>query len=269
MDMTIGALKIGARLILGKYGVRNESPYPIVWLKGTPNSDFIAEQTIDYICFDSCERANNDRQMQYYGNGNYQLSNLLSFLNSDEETWYRPTHQADAPPSRQNVRSIDCEYESHYGFLYHFEDYEVDSIRHHSYPVANEHVTSMLRLPSSDDILGANRFKLFSKKGVRAKGTDDMVANRWRAGFDYNSYIDFWVSDAGNSAYSAKLISRSGCVDSAQPSNNSGLRPVCSLKPETVVSVDGNGLYYIAPRVIHRNVCTEEELCSFLGITQK
>lgn len=41
MDTTIGQLKVGTRVVLGRYGVRNESPHPIVWLKASPNYDLV------------------------------------------------------------------------------------------------------------------------------------------------------------------------------------------------------------------------------------
>ena len=47
MDTTVGALKIGTQLVMGKYGVDKDSPHPIVWLKGNPNCDFITEKAID------------------------------------------------------------------------------------------------------------------------------------------------------------------------------------------------------------------------------
>lgn len=47
MDTTVGALKVGAQLVMGKYGVDKDNPYPIVWLKGNPNCDFITEKAID------------------------------------------------------------------------------------------------------------------------------------------------------------------------------------------------------------------------------
>ena len=55
MDTTVGALKVGAQLVMGKYGVDKDNPYPIVWLKGNPNCDFITEKAIDYLCFDAAE----------------------------------------------------------------------------------------------------------------------------------------------------------------------------------------------------------------------
>lgn len=33
MDTTVGALKVGTQLVMGKYGVDKDSPHPIVWLK--------------------------------------------------------------------------------------------------------------------------------------------------------------------------------------------------------------------------------------------
>ena len=46
MDTTVGALKVGAQLVMGKYGVDKDNPYPIVWLKGNPNCDFITEKAM-------------------------------------------------------------------------------------------------------------------------------------------------------------------------------------------------------------------------------
>lgn len=45
MDTTVGALKVGTQLVMGKYGVDKDSPHPIVWLKGNPNCDFITEKS--------------------------------------------------------------------------------------------------------------------------------------------------------------------------------------------------------------------------------
>lgn len=55
MDTTVGALKVGTQLVMGKYGVDKDSPHPIVWLKGNPNCDFITEKAIDYLCFDAVD----------------------------------------------------------------------------------------------------------------------------------------------------------------------------------------------------------------------
>lgn len=57
METTVGKLKIGAPLAMGRYSVsRDADPAPIVWLKGAPNSDFITEFAVDYLPFDAMER---------------------------------------------------------------------------------------------------------------------------------------------------------------------------------------------------------------------
>lgn len=80
MDTTVGALKVGTQLVMGKYGVDKDSPHPIVWLKGNPNCDFITEKAIDYLCFDAAEETGHYRRVN---NAKYPVSNLFSFLNSD------------------------------------------------------------------------------------------------------------------------------------------------------------------------------------------
>lgn len=63
MDTTVGALKVGTQLVMGKYGVDKDSPHPIVWLKGNPNCDFITEKAIDYLCFDAAEETGHYRRV--------------------------------------------------------------------------------------------------------------------------------------------------------------------------------------------------------------
>lgn len=93
MDTTVGALKVGAQLVMGKYGVDKDNPYPIVWLKGNPNCDFITEKAIDYLCFDAAEETGHYRRVN---NAKYPVSNLFSFLNSDQMMWYHAMHDNDS-----------------------------------------------------------------------------------------------------------------------------------------------------------------------------
>lgn len=95
MDTTVSALKVGTQLVMGRYGVDKDSPHPIVWLKGNPNCDFITEKAIDYLCFDAAEEAGHYR---YVNNAKYPVSNLFSFLNSDQMMWYHAMHDNDASP---------------------------------------------------------------------------------------------------------------------------------------------------------------------------
>lgn len=268
MDLTIEKMKVGDGLLFGRYGVSNDHPQPITWLKTSPNCGFITENAVDYLCFDAQERSSDNRNMQYAGNPDLSLSNLFGFLNSADEQWYHPTHQTDAPPSRNNTDRYR-EYESHFGFLYYFDEYELESLLYNTVTVGNRQITSLVRPPLISEVLGANRLKLFTKRGVRPKGTEDMIQNRQRTGFDYNSYIDFWVIGSQDNARAlGTAISRSGATEERYPSHSSGVRPVCHLKPETEVVLGDDGFYRIKPRIIKQNVYTDEELLCFLGIAQ-
>lgn len=267
MDMTPAKMKIGDRLMLGKYGVRNDSPQPLIWLKASPNCGFITEYVPDYLCFDAKEQSNEDRNRQYYGNKSYSLSNLHSFLNSDAEVWFHPTHEMDSPPNRRS--SGMYEYENHYGFLYHFEEYEIDSLMFDTIMVDGEQICSLIRPPLAAEVVGADRFQLFSRRGVRPKGTEDMIQSR-NTGFDYNSYIDFWalgVDRCRSQAYTG-TISRTGTKDSTAPSSPCGVRPVCKLKDNAPLIMVEDGIYRIKPYTIEQNICTSDELLNFLGIAQ-
>ena len=97
MDTTVERLKVGTQVIIGSYGVNNDEPHPVVWLKGSPNCDFITECAVDYLCFDAPERTGDGRRN--LGNPDYRLSNIHTYLNSDRDDWFRKTHEADAPPN--------------------------------------------------------------------------------------------------------------------------------------------------------------------------
>lgn len=53
MDTTVGALKVGAQLVMGKYGVDKDNPYPIVWLKGNPRTLTRLSNSEKLACFSS------------------------------------------------------------------------------------------------------------------------------------------------------------------------------------------------------------------------
>lgn len=266
MDTTVGKLKIGAPLVVGKYSVTNDgTPQPIIWLKATPNSDFITQCAVDYLSFDAREPESDNMDYRYSGNPNYRLSNLLSFANSDCEEWYRPMHQYDAPPLR---RSGHIDYKNHYGFLYYFEDYEVESLVVETREVGGDTVSAMIRLPSFEDVLSHDRFKLFSKKGLRPKGTEDLIQARYNYGFDYGSYFPFWIAGQAENPSQNLIISRSGAADRQSACNESGFRPVCTINRDVPVTQDESGIYHIKPHAVRTNVCTDKELFDFLGMAQ-
>ena len=161
-ETTVGKIKVGTKLMLGQYGVSAHEVFPIMWLKATPNGDFISEKVLDYICFDARERQSDDYSARMYGNPDYGVSNIMQFLNSYDENWWKPAHGKDMPPDGNNVFQVGDAYNNHCGFLYHFEDYEIDSIVKKLLHTSNGAVKSLMRLPSYEDFFGTNRFQLFS-----------------------------------------------------------------------------------------------------------
>lgn len=264
MDTTIGQLKVGTRVVLGRYGVRNESPHPIVWLKASPNCDFISEYVLDYLCFDAQEqRANGD--LRWYGNPDYTVSNIFMFLNNESEVWYSDAHETDAPPGARSGQW--AQYENHYGFLYHFEEHEIESLHIQTYCVNDSEVTSLIRLPLLSDIFGTERLKLFSKKGVRTKATNDLVYGRgYRVGLNDRSYVPFWCMDKDR-CY-AKYIDRTGKSNYQGASNCSGIRPMCVIAPNTIVEPIEDDVYRVKPYNIEHETFSDEEFLKYLGVAQ-
>lgn len=262
INKTIADLKIGERLVFGKYGVDNNAPHPIVWLKATRNNDFITEFVLDYLQFDSGELRSDINANRYNGNPEYELSNIISFLNSEEETWYRQTHEVDEPPA------TNSNFARHFGFLYWFEDYELESLVNVSYITNGKEISSRLRLPSRDDIFHDGRFSLFKRKGTRTRGTPDMVwRNRGR--FDANSYVDYWLRDM-NMGYRGGIITvdrgDGGMVDK-MPNHLSGLRPVCTLRSDLAVVNPEDGDFQVIPfESTQIQVCTDKELFALFGL---
>ncbi len=259
MGMTVKHMKIGAELVLGQYGIISDDPAPVVWLKATPNGDFITEGVVDYICFDAKEGRSDNYAERFYGRPDYRLSNILSFINSDQQSWFTPTHIYDEPPEGMNVAVYGDAYTDHPGFLYEFEDYEIGCLV--------EKDGSLIRLPSFDDVLGGDRFRLFSRKGVRAHGSTDFVNRKgFMKGFDDGSFIDFWLSGGGGDGLSA--VSRTGYRESKSAYGSSGLRPVCTLKLDTVLRLGEDGVYHVEPYEAQHNLFSDEELFALLGMAR-
>ena len=248
MEKTVAKMKIGDRLIFGSYTAsKNEGGKntPIVWLKASKNCDFITADIVDYMIFDAVEP---DFR---YGNADYSLSNIFSFLNSDFAEWFVPKHSQDKPP----FFSIN----HHPGFLYYFEDYELASLT-----VTNG---SLIRLPSISDVVDDTRFSLFKHKGVRAKASVDCAHYNFT---DRTVYIPYWLRpEEGieiNKYTTVPIFGRSGKVESAYPAHKVGVRPVCTIKPSLSVKSVYDESYCIVPFETENGACTDDELIDLLEV---
>lgn len=267
MDPTIDSIKVGSRVIIGKYGAGAGTPEPIVWLKATPNCDFISEDVIDCICFDEREPLNQaEPTARWAGNADYKLSNILKFICSDQGEWYFKSHTEDNPPH----------YAGHPGFLYYFEEYEVDSIAMETYEVMGSQVSSIIRLPSEAGILGDRRFPLFKKRGVRPHPSESLAANKPGLEFTKTAaqYAPFWCAESGpgyvrTPGTKVMTIGRDGYLRPKYPADSCGLRPVCTMKPEKRLELIDKGLYTLIPYdVTHDEVYTDAEILALLGLTR-
>lgn len=261
MDLKISDLKVGAKLIFGNYGV-GAAVHPITWLKATKECDFLSEFVLDILKFDHNERNNPQRDFYFHGNGDYEVSNLIQFMNSHEEDWYENMHDYDAPPGTPGGTYDGLgDYANHPGFLHEFEDYELECL------------DSRMDLPTIANILGGGRearFPLFNRKGYRGRPTIDLVYNRGGHDMTEDSFCEFWVSD-NTHTYTAEYIDRAGSRRRTYANCRQGLRPKCKIKPDTKVEPlpDGSGFRIVpftATKPRSSKVCTDEEFMALMGL---
>lgn len=264
--MKISDLKVGAKLFFGNYGINAASIHPITWLKASKDNEFLSEFVLDLLRFDAAERNNPNREQYWYGNGSYEQSNIIQFMNSYDDEWYEPMHDFDNPPGNQsNDTDGPGDYVNHVGFLRDFEEYELECL------------ASRIDLPSYANIFGTGntpRFQLFSRKGFRGKPHFDLVLNRWGHNMSDGSYCSFWLNDKTETTHRAMYVDRSGSTSNGYASNVHGLRPKCTINPDAEVEPmpDGSG-FRIVPFEIPKDsrrrnskVATDEEFLALMGL---
>lgn len=89
-------------------------------LPGYPGTIGVADNIIKQGCFDAREPKNPDRNRANWGNNHYPTSNAHQWLNAEENDWYKPQHDHDAPPIADNIFDGDNPYANSPGFLARF-----------------------------------------------------------------------------------------------------------------------------------------------------
>lgn len=256
--MTVADLKTGAKLVFGSYGV-GASAYPISWLKSGKGNIFLSEFVLDILKFDNQERNNPQRDFYYHGNSDYEVSNIIQFMNSVDEDWYESMHRYDSPPGNiDGVYDALGDYVHHPGFLHEFEDYEIECL------------DGRIDLPTIENIIGTGRearFPLFNRKGYRGRPTLDLV-NKGGHDMHEDSFCEFWVRNT--QGFYASYIDRAGSKRDTYANTREGLRPICSLKHTTEVALQDDGTYRIVPFTATKSratkVCTDEEFLALMGL---
>jgi hypothetical protein len=260
-------------VVFGKYTAGSGEPQPITWLKATPNCDFITEFAIDHICFDAMERDSENPVHGAFGNKQYHLSNIFSYINSDEASWYTPRHDKDYAPTwgdrnfRPGIRHRDSAYDKHFGLLYYFDEHEIGSIVPSTYEVDQQTITSLMRLPLSTEIVGEDMFALFRRKGIRPTGAPDLLPHKSIS--RQSNFLAFWCADSSQANWgdSVNTISRTGRLSFSAPSDGCGLRPVCAINPETAITEISAGIYQVIPfETNSAEKWTDDEMLVLLGI---
>mgnify|MGYP001035656787 CR=1 FL=1 len=272
MFKRLGELPVGALVkdpettyygkpIVWKIADKNHSGYP------ANSVTLITDKLIGAKTFDGKELKNSDSSRRDYGNNYYKYSNILQWLNSDAKDWYKPMHNADAPPSSGNIGS-GSPYDKEAGFLTNFSagfkreamPTSLKTVRPSLDGGGSESVESKFFLASTTEVGLANengiaegsKLAVFTDDSSRkAILTDEAVKNSSYSdsGFKGGNYWRWWLRTPYTSySYYVRFVLSDGTLDWYNAYYGSrGLRPLCNLKSGILVSEnkDSDGAYVI------------------------
>lgn len=84
--------KSGIVFLLGEHGH-----------EGYEGTTLVSDKVIRQVCLDAVEAGNPSKAISRLGNNYYPHSNLHQWLNAEGRNWFKPMHEFDAPPSRENI----------------------------------------------------------------------------------------------------------------------------------------------------------------------
>ena len=269
MSQTLGSLPVGAKI------KEKDTKYlgvPIVWLKAdSDHTDYpsgsttlITEKIIARRALDAKEPSNSDSNRKNYGNNKYSVSNIDQWLNSDAAAgaWYSARHSADqAPNSTSNVSANP--YSAKAGFLSEFSPAFKKALLDTTLKVAlntvtdggnYETITRKVFLASRAETFGSaeNSVMEGSLLALFAENTNAVrVAYQGQTtvqdGGTAGSAWYWWLRTPNSSnSYGVRGVFSDGALYSNNAySGAGGVRPLCNLKSDTLVSdsVDDEGCY--------------------------
>ena len=209
-------------------------------------------------CFDAKESSNPNSSRQSYGNNRYSQSNIDQWLNSQDAAWYSARHSYDAPPNNANVWSNYNEYDAEAGFLAGFSANFIAALLTTTHTVGKATVdgggtescadkiflATCTEVGLSGDVTAGSKLALFSNDSSRlAYPTAEAVSKSeyTNGSFNVNSPWYWWLADAyASNSYGVRDVNSSGAMNWDDAYNGSyGVRPLCYLKSEILVSVPG------------------------------
>lgn len=255
-------VKSAYQSLLGQYVVlkmadKNHSGYP------SNSVTLIFDKIPIVLAFDAKEPNNSNSDRKNYGNNRYSYANVLQWLNSNATAgnWYSAKHSADQSPNSTSVVTYNP-YADLAGFLAMLDDDFVAALLDTTVTVAKntvtdggsyETVTAKMHLPSTTEVGLANengiaegsKLALFSDNTSRlAYPTAECVSNSDYTSSSFNTSSSwYWWLRTPYSGYSffVRNVGTSGALDrSSAISGHRGVRPLCNLKSDILVSDNKN-----------------------------
>ena len=270
---TLGSLEVGSKIKIS-HSVLGD----IIFLKADKDHDgypsnsttLITEKVILLRAFDAKEPNNSDSNRKSYGNNKYSVSNLDQWLNSSAAAgqWYSARHSADqAPNSTPNVSRNP--YDTDAGFLAGFDAAFVAALKDTTLKVvlnkvtdggSYESVTRKFFLPSRAELFGMaengimegsllSYFKAntndIRKAQISAYAAQDSI-NKGSSGVTADRNCNYWLrSPLSADSCSVRGVSSDGSLSGGYVYIcNFGVRPLCNLSSDTVVSEESDGTVY-------------------------
>lgn len=250
---TVADMKVGDRLLLGAFAVRwNEIPRGdaprISWLKATKGCDFISECVLMSGMYD-VPTWNGGRRLQCES---FRESNLCMFLNSEEDSWFRPAYDWDLHDPYSNMGQ-------HSGFLKYFGDGELDALVSHG--LTGSGYEYRIRIPTDDEV-SRDGFQLFRRKGVRAHPSESYCSYYHISDSSYPSY---WTMTQNEYDSRAIYIGSDSHRHLGILNASHGIRPACTIKHDAKVArIDANTYELIISN--DAKISSNEELLEMLGL---
>lgn len=253
---TVTDMKVGDKLLLGRFAAQwsvapNDEMFRISWLKATKENDFISEHVLMNGVYDPASWVAGVRRVCE----SFRESNLCTFLNSEEDQWFKPAYDWDMHEPYTNMGK-------HAGFLKYFEAEEIDALM--SDGVTGTGQRYLVRIPTEDEVL-YHGFQLFRRKGVRAHPSASYCSFHHTPASSYPAYWTMTQCPNGYDRRHCVCVGSDAYTKIKNTSQTYGIRPVCAIKHNTkVVQIDAktyeidvsNGIY----------VPSDEDLLGMLGI---
>lgn len=237
----------------------------------------ITDCVVSELCYDAAEKNSpldkGQLNTKESGNNNYAQSNLHQWLNASGTDWYKPQHDTDEPPLKDNIKYGENPYTDRPGFLTGFSDTFMSNLEEVDVPYfkklpdgggeaaklrARVFIPSAaeIGMPEDDDPYEGERFPVFDDFRANLCVLTEDVINQadwkplhhfvafipggvfwyWlRTPHEYNSYLVRYYSTRGQTSYT---FAKNGRL---------GVRCVLNLNGETPVmdKTDSFGAYRI------------------------